>query len=40
VEAWVSTYLAIATGELAAVSDDVERITGHRARSLDDLFGA
>lgn len=27
-DAWVSTYTAIASGELAAVSDDVERVTG------------
>jgi NAD(P)H dehydrogenase (quinone) len=27
-DAWVSTYTAIAAGELAHVSDDVERITG------------
>ena len=33
-EAWVSTYTAIAAGELAAVTDDVERVTGHRATSL------
>lgn len=28
-DAWVSTYSAIAAGELAAVTDDVERLTGH-----------
>jgi len=27
-DAWVSTYTAIADGSLAAVSDDVERVTG------------
>lgn len=34
VEAWVSTYTAIAAGELDGVSGDVERLTGHPARSL------
>jgi len=34
VEAWVSTYTAIASGELAAVSDDVRRLTGRPARDL------
>ena len=38
VDAWVSTYLAIAGGELAAVSDAVERVGGHAARSLTDLL--
>lgn len=38
VDAWVSTYLAIASGELSAISDAVERITGHAARSLEDLL--
>ena len=31
VDAWVSTYTAIAAGELAGVSPDVERLTGHPA---------
>jgi NAD(P)H dehydrogenase (quinone) len=34
VDAWVSTYTAIAAGELAGVTDTVERITGHPARTL------
>lgn len=34
VTAWVSTYLAIAAGELDVVSDTVERIAGHPPRSL------
>src|SRR2546430_6315501 len=29
VDAWVSTYTAIAAGELAGVADTVERLTGH-----------
>lgn len=40
VEAWVSTYTAIADGSLAAVSPDVQRLTGHPARGLAELFGA
>lgn len=35
-DAWVSTYTAIAAGEVAAVSDDVERVTGRRPVSLED----
>jgi NAD(P)H dehydrogenase (quinone) len=38
VEAWVSTYTAIAAGELAQVSDAVPRLTGHRATSLAELL--
>ncbi|EWT01544.1 nucleoside-diphosphate sugar epimerase [Intrasporangium oryzae NRRL B-24470] len=34
VDAWVSTYTAIAAGELDGVSDDVERLTGRRPVSL------
>ncbi|MEU6736491.1 SDR family oxidoreductase [Streptomyces physcomitrii] len=37
-DAWVSTYTAIAAGELAAVSDAVPRLTGHPATSLDQLL--
>ncbi|WP_369378467.1 NAD(P)H-binding protein [Streptomyces sp. cg36] len=33
VTGWVSSYEAIATGEMAAVGDTVPRLTGHRARS-------
>lgn len=40
VDAWVSTYTAIANGELAGVTDDVRRLTGHVARSLDDVLSA
>jgi len=38
VDAWVSTYTAIAAGELAAVSDAVPRLSGHPARSLAQLL--
>jgi NAD(P)H dehydrogenase (quinone) len=38
VEAWVSTYTAIAAGDLAVVTGDVERLLGRPARSLDDVL--
>jgi uncharacterized protein YbjT (DUF2867 family) len=38
VEAWVTTYTAIATGEFAGVSDDIERLTGHPATPLTDVL--
>lgn len=38
VDAWVSTYTAIANGELDGVSGAIERITGHPATSLTDLL--
>jgi uncharacterized protein YbjT (DUF2867 family) len=38
VEAWVSTYLQIAAGELDVVSDTVPRITGHPALSLHEFL--
>jgi NAD(P)H dehydrogenase (quinone) len=34
-DAWVSTYTAIANGEVAVVSGEVERLTGHPARTLE-----
>ena len=34
-DAWVSTYLAIASDRLADVSPDVERVTGHPPRTLE-----
>lgn len=37
-DAWVSTYTAIASGELAAVSGDVEQLTGTRPTSLAELL--
>jgi NAD(P)H dehydrogenase (quinone) len=40
VDGWVSTYTAIAAGELAGVSTAVETLTGHPATSLADLLGA
>lgn len=38
-EAWVSTYLAIARGEVAEVTGDVPRLTGHPARRLEEVLG-
>jgi NAD(P)H dehydrogenase (quinone) len=40
VESWVSTYLAIAVGELAAVTEDIPEVTGHPAMSLNEVFAA
>lgn len=37
-DAWVSTYTAIASGELSRVSDDVERVTGRRAMTLREVL--
>ena len=34
VEAWVSTYTAIASGEMGSVSDDVLTVTGQPPMSL------
>ena len=38
VDAWVTTYTAIAAGELAPVSPHVEALTGHPATSLAQLL--
>jgi NAD(P)H dehydrogenase (quinone) len=38
VDAWVSTYTAIARGEMAGVSDAIRAITGHPATSLAELL--
>ena len=38
VDAWVSTYTAIAAGELAPVTGDVELVSGHPATSLAELL--
>ncbi|BDZ48760.1 NAD(P)-dependent oxidoreductase [Frondihabitans sucicola] len=37
-DAWVSTYTSIASGELAQVSGDVERVTGRAPLSLEQLL--
>jgi uncharacterized protein YbjT (DUF2867 family) len=39
-DAWVSTYTAIADGEVARVTDDVQRVTGHPARSIEEALRA
>ncbi len=36
-DAWMSTYRAIAADEVATVTDDIDRLTGHHAASLTDL---
>lgn len=38
VDAWVSTYTAIAAGELDGVTDHVERLTGRTPKSLERLL--
>ena len=35
----MSTYTAIAAGEMAEVTDDVERLAGRPPLSLEELFG-
>jgi NAD(P)H dehydrogenase (quinone) len=40
IEGWVSSYLAIAAGEMDVVSDTVPRLTGHPAMSLPDFLRA
>jgi NAD(P)H dehydrogenase (quinone) len=40
VDAWVSTYSAIAAGELATVTEDIPQVTGHPAISLQQVLGA
>ncbi len=37
-DAWVSTYTAIADGSCAEVTDHVERLTGHHARTLEEAL--
>jgi uncharacterized protein YbjT (DUF2867 family) len=37
IEAWVTTYTAIAKGELDVVSDTVERLAGHPPRTLQEF---
>ena len=40
VDAWVSTYTAIAAGELAKISEDIAEVTGHQATSLQQVLAA
>lgn len=37
-DAWVSTYTAIADGSCAEVIDDVRRLTGHPARTIEEAL--
>jgi len=37
-DAWVSPYTAIRDGSVSEVTDDVRRLTGHAARSLEDAL--
>ncbi|MGA8255959.1 MAG: NAD(P)H-binding protein [Nocardioides sp.] len=37
-EAWVSTYIAVADGSCASVTDHVHHVTGHPARSLEEAL--
>lgn len=38
VDAWVSTYTAIASGELSTVNGTVQMLTGHPPRMLEDIL--
>jgi NAD(P)H dehydrogenase (quinone) len=38
VEGWVTSYVAIATGEMNVVSDTVSRLTGHAPMTLADFL--
>jgi uncharacterized protein YbjT (DUF2867 family) len=38
VEGWITTYTAVAAGELAVVSDSVSRLTGHPPLAMPDLL--
>ena len=38
VEDWVTTYLAVARGEMDVVTDDVERLTGRRPVGLREFL--
>jgi NAD(P)H dehydrogenase (quinone) len=40
IEGWVSSYLAVANGELSRVSDTVERLTGHAPVDLETFLRA
>lgn len=40
IEGWVTSYAAIATGEMNVVSDTVERLAGHPAQALEPFLRA
>jgi nmrA family protein len=37
-DSWVSTYTAIAEGEQAGISNDIEKVLGRKATSLTEYF--
>ncbi|WP_370324719.1 SDR family oxidoreductase [Euzebya sp.] len=37
-DAWISTYTAIAAGEVSRVTDHVERVAGHPARTIEEAL--
>jgi len=37
-DAWVSTYTAIADGEVSRITDDVQRVTGHTPRTIEEAL--
>jgi uncharacterized protein YbjT (DUF2867 family) len=39
-DAWVSTYTAIKDGSVSEVSDDVRRVTGHPARTVEEALAS
>jgi NAD(P)H dehydrogenase (quinone) len=39
-DAWVSTYTAIAAGELGPLSGDVEAVTGKRPITLEEFLAS
>ena len=39
IDGWVTTYTAIADGSMSEVSDDIERVIGRPARSLEETLG-
>ena len=38
IDGWVTSYLAIATGEMDVLSDTVPRLTGHEAQTLEEFL--
>jgi NAD(P)H dehydrogenase (quinone) len=37
IECWITSYLAVSSGEMDVVSDSVQRLTGHSAEELEAL---
>ncbi|MEZ0577854.1 NmrA family NAD(P)-binding protein [Nocardioides sp. MH1] len=38
-DAWVSTYTSVADGSMAHVTEDVQKVTGRKARTLEETLG-